>query len=160
LEGRLEAEPRTARFQWEYARDNAAVVDSLTRNRLAHGDGEAVPELLAAGRLAFDQLSYGRADSLFSRALTQIGEEGSPEARRGGAGAHVGRALVMQKRRAWDASLAELQLALREHAGAEVLEPLANTLIRLGRTDDAIAAAEWGVRMNPYHDPSHYLLGN
>jgi hypothetical protein len=25
---------------------------------------------------------------------------------------------------------------------------------------DAVSAAEWSVRLNPYHDASHYLLGN
>src|SRR5262249_52773543 len=84
----------------------------------------------------------------------------SPGAIRGRSLAHVGRALVMQKRRDWDGSLVELKAALADYASAEVLEPLAQTLIRLGRTDEAISAAQWGVRLDPYHDPSHYLLGN
>jgi len=59
-----------------------------------------------------------------------------------------------------DESLAELELALAEHATPEGLETLANTLVRLGRTHEAISAAEWGVRLHPYHEASHYLLGN
>jgi len=155
-----DADARSTRYLWEYARDAAATIDSLTRMRLARGDAGAVPELLAAGRLAYDRLDYARADSLFVRALAAAAAGESPAARRARSAAHVGRALVMQKRREWDASLGELQMALAEHATPEALETLANTMIRLGRTHEAIAAAEWGVRLHPYHDASHYLLGN
>ncbi|MFI5371151.1 MAG: tetratricopeptide repeat protein [Candidatus Eisenbacteria bacterium] len=155
-----DADARATRYLWEYARDAAGTIDTLTRARLAHGDTGAVPELLAAGRVAYDLLDYGRADTLFARALAATPPADSPRARAARSAAHVGRALVMQKRRQWDASLVELRLALEERVTPEALETLANTLIRLGRTDEAISAAEWGVRLNPYHDPSHYLLGN
>jgi len=155
-----DADARSVRLRWEYARDASATIDSLTRARLATDPG-AVPELLAAGRLAYDQLDYPRADSLFARVLATVPATArAPSAHRSRSYAHLGRALVMQKRRNWDGSLAELTLALADYASAEVLEPLAQTLIRLGRTDEAISAAEWGVRLDPYHDPSHYLLGN
>ena len=157
-------EARWTRYQWEYARDAAATIDSLTRARLAGGaaagGADAGPELLAAGRLAYDLLDYPRADSLFARALAAVPAGGPPAARRARAAAHLGRALVLQKRRQWDESLAELELALTEHATPEGLETLANTLVRLGRTHEAISAAEWGVRLHPYHEASHYLLGN
>lgn len=160
LASRTEAEARSTRFLWEFARDNAAAVDTLTRRRLATGDAGAVPELLAAGRLAYDMLRYPAADSLFRRALAATPGSPTPAARRARSAAHLGIALVMQKRRGWDASLAELRTAIDEHASPEALEALSQTLIRLGRTDEAISACEWGVRLNPYHDPSHYLLGN
>jgi predicted Zn-dependent protease len=153
-------EARATRFLWEFARDASATIDSLTRARLETGASGAVPELLAAGRLAYDRLDYARADSMFVLALSTIPASQSTTARRARSAAHVGRALVLQKRRDWDGSLAELQLALTEHTTPTVLEALANTLIRLGRTDEAISAVEWGVRLDPYHDPSHYLLGN
>lgn len=159
-----DADARAIRYRWEYARDAAATIDSLTRARLAGaqagGEADLVPELLAAGRLAYDLLDYPRADSLFVRALAAAGSAPTPEARRARSAAHVGRALVMQKRRQWDESLEELKQALAQHATAEALETLAHTLIRLGRTHEAISAGEWGVRLHPYHDPSHYLLGN
>ena len=158
LTGVQSADARSARYRYEYARDASAALDSLTRARLATDPG-AVPELLAAGRLAYDRLDYARADSLFSRALA-AGRGDAEPARRTRALAHVGRALVMQKRRDWDGSLAELKPALADYASAEALETLAQTLIRLGRTDEAISAAQWGVKLDPYHDPSHYLLGN
>jgi tetratricopeptide (TPR) repeat protein len=150
---------RATRYRWEFVRDAAAVVDSLTRARLSGPDADAVPELLAAGRLAYDMLDYPRADSLFTLALA-ASPAGTEASRRSRALARVGRALVLQKRRDWDSSLVELRLALADHASPDVLEPLAQTLIRLGRTDDAISAGEWSVMLNPYHDNSHYLLGN
>ena len=135
-------------------------MDLATRARLARKGGGDAADLLAAGRLAYEQLDYPRADSLFSKALdvTPAGEAGA--AARTRSAARVGRAWVMQKRREWDASLAELKLALADYADAVALETLARTLIRLGRTDETIAAGEWAVRLHPYHDASHYLLGN
>ena len=151
---------RSTRYRYEYARDASAMLDSLTRARLIT-DPIAVPELLVAGRLAYDQLDYARGDSLFSGVLAAVPATAkAPSAHRSRSYAHLGRALVMQKRRNWDGSLAELTLALADYASADVLEPLAQTLIRLGRTDEAISAAQWGVRLDPYHDPSHYVLGN
>jgi tetratricopeptide (TPR) repeat protein len=153
-------EARSTRFLWEFARDASGTIDSLTRARLSTGASGAVPELLAAARLAYDRLDYARADSLFTVAIATTPPNTSAAARRARSAAHVGRALVMQKRRDWDGSLEELKLALAEHTTSMALETLANTLIRLGRTDEAISAVEWGVRLDPYHDPSHYLLGN
>ena len=72
----------------------------------------------------------------------------------------TGLALVKQKRRDWDGSLATLREALGSDGTAEVLMALTETLIRLGRTDEAISAAEWAVRLAPYNDAAHYLLGN
>ena len=154
-----EPDARALGYRWESARDHAAAIDSLTRARLAT-EPDGVPELLAAGRLAYDLLDYPRADSLFTRALAAIPAGGSDAARRARSTAHQGRALVLQKRRDWDSSLVELKLALAGHATAGVLETLAQTLVRLGRTDEAIAACAWGVRLDPYHEGSHYLLGN
>ena len=48
----------------------------------------------------------------------------------------------------------------RHEASPSVLNALAETLVRLGRTDEAISASEWGVKLDPWHDPSHYQLGN
>ena len=153
-------EARSLRYRWEYVRDNAADIDSLARARLARSGSRVAPELLATARLAYDQLDNARADSLYSRVLATTPAGGGPAASRARSAAHVGRALVMQKRREWDASLAELQAALAEHANPTALEALSNTLVRLGRTDEAISAVEWGVQLNPYHENSHYFLGN
>ncbi len=144
---------RALRYDWLFACDDEASVDSLTRG------GAGTIELLAAGRVAYDRLDFARADSCFRGALAQaVG--GDARARHERAGALTGIALVQQKRREWDASLASLQRALAEHSTPEALTVLSETFIRLGRTDEAIAAGRWAVRMAPYHDPAHYLLGN
>ncbi len=147
---------RSVQYQWEFARDNTAAIDTLTRRRLV-ADATAA-DWLAAGKLAFALLDNARADSMFSGALDMV--SASEEAARWQSAAHVGRALVLQKRQKWDESLAEVKLALARYVTPDALEALSNTLVRLGRTGEAISAAEWGVRLNPYHDPSHYTLGN
>ena len=154
-----DAEARAAAYVWQFTRDDASTIDQRARVRLARGENGPA-ELLAAGRVAYDLLDFARADSMFARALDRLAAASTTAARRARSTAHLGHALVLQKRRDWDGSLATLVRALAEHASPEALETLANTLIRLGRTDEAISACEWAVRLNPYHDPSHYLLGN
>lgn len=141
---------RALRYADLAARDDAPALDALTSPAVAgHDDARAVPELLAAGRLAFDRLDYARAESCWTRALAVL--PGPPTAaaytphdtpRR--AAAFTGLALVQQKRRDWDGSLATLREALETNASPAVLIVLTETLIRLGRTDEAISAAEWG----------------
>lgn len=156
---------RSLRFATLFARDDAATVDVLARDAIARAnDAAARPELMAAARLAFDQLRWERADSLYARALAVMPGEAAPawgstgNSRR--AAALTGRALVQQKRRDWDGSLATLREALAADGNADVLMALTETLIRMGRTDEAISAAEWAVRLAPYKDAAHYLLGN
>ena len=159
-------EARALGFLWRFTRDDAAGVDSATLAAVAgQEDAGHVPELLAAGRLAYDRLDYARADSCFTRALAVTPPRGqamgrSPELAALRAAALRGLALVQQKRRDWDGSLTTLRQALEVRGSAEVLMALTETLIRLGRTDDAISAAEWAVRLAPYDDTAHYLLGN
>jgi tetratricopeptide (TPR) repeat protein len=155
---------RWALYSGLLAYDDAARVDSLTRRRLASSDG-GTPEWLAAGRLAYDQLDYPRADSCFVRALELVGVPGSaspgalerPMAR---SAALTGQALVLQKRRDWDGSLARLGQAIGQRVSDGALSALTETLVRLGQTDRAISAAQWAVRLNPYADAAHYSLGN
>jgi tetratricopeptide (TPR) repeat protein len=147
-------------YAWLVARDDAPRIDSLTRGV------DRTPELLAAGRLAYDMLDYPRAESLLTRALasTPAPERKAPawgsdrDTQR--AVALTGLGLVQQKRREWDESLTTLTQALDTAASSDVLMALTETLIRLGRTADAISAAEWAVQLNPYHEAAHYLLGN
>ena len=140
--------------------DDPARVDRLTKPKLVKGDN--LPEWLAAGRLAYDQQNYPRADSLYSHALEIVNGRGkdAPEVAAARSRALIGKALVLQKRRDWDGSLAKLTEALAAHASPEVLMTLNETLIRLGRTDEAISCAEWAVRLNPYFDAAQYNLGN
>ena len=55
---------------------------------------------------------------------------------------------------------ATLKESLADDASSSVLMVLAETLIRLGRTDEAISAGEWAVKLAPYQRCAHYLLGN
>ena len=157
---------RSVRFAWQVATDDAASVDSLTRAAVAGADdAHAVPELLAAGRLAYDRLDWSRADSCFSRALAAVPAPANEPAWGSTASAQraaalAGLGLVQQKRREWDRSLATLRQALETQSSAITLMVLTETLIRLGRTDEAISAAEWAVKLAPYYDAAHYLLGN
>ena len=157
---------RSVLFAWRYASDDAAAVDALTRAAVAaRDDARHVPELLAAGRLAYDRLDYARADSLFTRVLAAVPAPANEPAIGSAASAHRSRALaglglVQQKRREWDRSLATLREALEADGSAATLMVLTETLIRLGRTDEAISAAEWAVQLDPYNDAAHYLLGN
>lgn len=138
--------------------DDAARVDSLTRAWLATPRG-GTPEWLAAGRLAYDMLDYPRADSCFAAALASVASTKlDPAVAR--SAALAGQALVLQKRRDWDGSLARLTEALGQHTSPEALNALVETLVRLGRTDEAISAAQWAVRFHPYSDAAHYSLGN
>ncbi len=57
-------------------------------------------------------------------------------------------------------TFATLREALEADGSPEALMALTETLIRLGRTDESISAAEWAVRLAPYNDAAHYLLGN
>ncbi len=144
--------------------DDGARIDTLTRLRLAADPG-GVPEWLAAGKLAYDLLDYARAESCFTRALAlrPAGAEAPALALRtrpARAVALVGQALVLQKRRDWDRSLEKLREAVGTSTTTDGLMALAETLIRLGRTDEAISACEWAVRMSPYGASAHYMLGN
>lgn len=162
-------EERSLRHAILFSRDDAPTVDSLTRAALAAAagtrDADVRPELVSAARLAYEQLKYTLADSLWRRALAVTpADAGAPawgsaeNARR--ASMLTGRALVQQKLRDWDGSLATLREALEADGNSDVLMALTETLIRLGRTDDAISAAEWAVKLSPYKESAHYLLGN
>src|SRR5262249_21358664 len=125
---------RSLRYRWLFVRDDAATVDSLTQRALAGGDAGHAPELRAAARLAYDQPDSAPSGSRPARALAACANEAGAFGRRERSDAHVAHALVLQRRRQWDASLAELRTALDEQATARALSALAETLVRLGRT--------------------------
>ena len=148
-----DAAERALIYRWLAARDDAAAIDRRTRDVLSSDRAEAV-DLLAAGRLALDLRDLDRAQACFERALARAT---SPleraEALRGLGQRHY-------QRREFDASLQKLEEGLAAHRTADGLSALAETLIRLGRTDDAIAAAEAALALNRHHEMAHYLLGN
>ncbi|RTL39435.1 MAG: tetratricopeptide repeat protein [Burkholderiales bacterium] len=144
---------RTLIYRWLFARDDGAAIDRRTRDVLALDTADAV-DLLAAGRLALDLRDLDRAQACFERALARAR---SPLER---AGALRGLGQRHYHLREFDASVQKLEQGLAAQRTADGLSALAETLIRLGRTDDAIAAAEGALALNRHHETAHYLLGN
>ncbi len=144
---------------------------------LAPGTGEPTPDLLAAGHLAYDLLDYARAESCATRLIERLPAT-VIDLRAGAIPSPVARArtlnllaMVLQRRRDWDGALARSTEALALAPSGDALETLAQTLIRLGRTDEAVSACQWAAVLDPYaaqcsvtpdpsHGGSHYLLGN
>ena len=152
---RLGEDERELLYLWLFARDNRAAVDYRTLAVLdaSATDVESV-DLHAAGRLALELLKYERAEACFQAALKRAKND------RDKAAALRGLGQVAYKRLDFDGSLKHLNASVALHANADGLMALAETLIRLARTDEAIAAAERAVSLNPYHEMAHYYLGN
>jgi tetratricopeptide (TPR) repeat protein len=160
-------EEREAVLAWLFAHDDAARADSLTRDALgAPSPAMRIPELLAAGRLAHSLQDAARADSCYSRALRAIAAARAPrvDERRYLAAARdtalIGVAQVKLLRREWDPALAAAIEAVRADACPDALTTLAQALLRVGRTDEAITAAEWATVLGPYGEMAHYMRGN
>lgn len=150
---RPDATERGLVYQWLFARDDGAAVDRRTRGVLSDERAEAI-DLLAAGRLALNRRDFERARLCFERARDRaVRPIDKAQALRGLGQRHY-------QLREFDASLQQLEAGLAAERTADGLAALADTLIRLGRTDDAIGAAEAAVALNPHHEAAHYLLGN
>ncbi len=148
-----DAAEREVIYLWLFARDDGAAIDRRTRDALSDSQAEAI-DLLAAGRLALDRRDFDRAKVCFERALEKATRPvDKAQALRGLGQRHY-------QLREFDASLQKLEQGLAAERTADGLSALADTLIRLGRTEDAIAAAEGAVALNRHHEAAHYLLGN
>lgn len=148
-----DAAEREAVYLWLFARDDGAAIDRRTRGALTDAKAEAI-DLLAAGRLALDRRDFERAKACFERALDKATRPvDKAQALRGLGQRHY-------QLREFDASLAQLEKGIAQARTADGLSALADTLIRLGRTEDAITAAEGAVALNRHHEAAHYLLGN
>ncbi|XHS76367.1 tetratricopeptide repeat protein [Burkholderiaceae bacterium UC74_6] len=142
---------RAQLYRWHFARDDGAAVERLAKLVERHS---APVDLLAQGRIQLDQKDWGHARANFTRAL----EIAKTPQDRADALRLLGQMAYQQ--RDFDGSLRHLQDSLKTLRTADALEALNETLIRLGRTEDAIAAAEEAVKLNPYHEQAHYQLGN
>ncbi len=148
-----DAAERAVIYQWLFARDDGAAIDRRTHGVLTQPQADAI-DLLAAGRLALDRRDFERARQCFERALEKATRPvDQAQALRGLGQRHY-------QLREFDASLAKLEQGIAAERTADGLSALADTLIRLGRTEDAIAAAESAVALNRHHEAAHYLLGN
>jgi len=142
---------RALLYRWAFLRDDLPRVRELTERY----SGVAPVDDLAAGRLALALLDREGAESAFQAALASA-RNGSE---RGEALGGLSRTAF--KRRDWEGALSFSREALAETPlDADRLTELSDTLIRLGRTDEAIAAVELAVRIAPYHERAHYFLGN
>ncbi len=134
---------RQLRFAWDFLHDDAAEVDRRTRGiSLAPGTRAGTPELLAAGRLAYDMLDFARADSCYSRALERATDGTKSDdsfARLARVEALTGLGKVAYRRRDYDGSLERHREAVTLDASPEALRCLGETLIRLGLVESAIA---------------------
>lgn len=148
-----DAAEREVIYRWLFARDDGAAIDRRTRQVLSDTQADAI-DLLAAGRLALDRRDFERARLCFERALDRATRPvDKAQALRGLGQRHY-------QLREFDASLQKLEQGVAAERTADGLAALADTLIRLGRTEDAIAAAEAAVALNRHHEAAHYLLGN
>ncbi len=150
------AEERALIYRWLFTRDDGAEVDRRTRAVLEPGaSGVQAVDLLAAGRLALDLLQYERAEACFQRA--QALSANKPEDQ---AAALKGLGQLAFKRLDFDTSITQLNASLALDPHPDALAAQAQTLIRLGRTDEAITAMHSAVQRNPFQVEAHYLLGN
>lgn len=148
-----DAAERVVIYQWLFARDDGAAIDRRTQGVLRDRQADAI-DLLAAGRLALDRRDFERARQCFEKALERATRPvDKAQALRGLGQRHY-------QLREFDASLQKLEAGIAAERTADGLAALADTLIRLGRTEDAIAAAEGAVSINRHHEAAHYLLGN
>jgi tetratricopeptide (TPR) repeat protein len=155
----LSDDERDLVYAWLFAGDNAPEVAARTKGIDVDAHTEAAtPDLLAAGRLAYQMLNFDRAESCFTSALARAGTGAATVSFR--AAALRGLGLVQYRRRDFDGSIAFHEKAMQTLATPDVLLSSSETLIRLGRTDEAISGAEWAVKLNRYHDSAHYYLGN
>ncbi|WP_077033591.1 tetratricopeptide repeat protein [Pelomonas sp. KK5] len=139
---------RAAIYTWLFARDDMAQVDRRSRA------GRAAVDWQAAGRLAMETYDYPRAETCFKAALAAAKTPADQAAAEKGLGQ-----LEFRLRR-FDAALTHLEASIAALPTADGYAALNETLIRLGRTDEAITAAETAVKLNPYQELAHYQLGN
>ena len=135
-------------YGWLFAHDDMPELDRRSRQ------GSASVDLQAAGRLALETRDFERARQSFQGALEMAGRPADRAAALKGLGQ------VEYQLRHFDASLVQLEASLKAFPSADAYAALNETLIRLGRTDEAITAAQRAVELNPWQELAHYQLGN
>ena len=142
-------------YEWWFTVDDRASVDRETARRMADGSAQPV-DVVTRGRLEMDLLRPDEAERVVEPVLRDAAA-GARET----AAAELVLSRVEFKRRNWDGAFAHASAALEKMPlDADVLMQVAQVLIRLGRTDEAITACELAVEVAPYHEMAHYMLGN
>ncbi len=141
-------------YRWWAVEDDLARVDSTRKAREAAGD-QTFPDRLAAARIRAMLLDNEGAKTGYQDALGHAADAAdSARALRGLGDAEY-------QLRDYDGALSDLTTALAlSGPDPDLLMSAGETLIRLGRTDEAIDAAELAVKIAPYHERAHYYLGN
>jgi len=135
-------------YRWLIARDDSAEIDRRSRA------GRAAVDLQAAGRLALELRDFARAQASFRQALAQATRPADRAAALKGLGQ-----LAFQQRQ-FDEAHQQLRASLATEPSADAWIALGETLVRLGRTDESVSAAEQSLALNPYQELAHYQLGN
>jgi len=136
---------------WLWLRED---VVELERRIDAQPRSEAV-EQFASGRLALERKQFERARQLFERA-----RDGATDAAMRSR-ALQGLAAVAYQQRDYAGSLALLEQARTlVRPGPDLLMAINESLIRLGRVNDAVLAAKQAFALNPNHEHANYQLGN
>ncbi len=141
-------------YRWWEVTADLGKVDSTLSVREKAGDMTEADRLMKA-ELRAQLMDYDAARSGFEAALAAAGTAADS------ARALAGLGTTVYRQRDFDASLDYLTRALAlSDPDPDLLDDLAQTLIRLGRTDEAIDADELAVRVDVYHERAHYMLGN
>lgn len=149
-EVRPDVETRWLIHDWLWASEDIARLEE----RIADRPQEAL-EQLSAGRLTLERKQFEAARLRFEQARDGAG---MPALR---SRALQGLAALAYQQRDYAGSLAWLEQARREApVTADLLMALNETLIRLGRTNAAVEAAEQAFALNPDHEQANYQLGN
>ncbi|HEY1089885.1 MAG TPA: tetratricopeptide repeat protein, partial [Burkholderiaceae bacterium] len=147
------ADERAQLYAWLFDSDDLATLDRRLRVTLTGADISAVDQQ-AAGRLALEARDFERAQAAFKQAEALA----TSSAER--AAALKGQGQIAYQKRDYDNAIKLEEASTALKADADALLAQAETLIRLGRTADAITALERAIQLNPLHEQAHYFLGN
>lgn len=142
------------RIQLWNSQEDLPRVDSLVTRLLGENE-DAIPGLFGRGSLAYQTLHYDEAKADYDRLLA-IATEPRDRAR-----ALLGLANISYRENDYEAAADLLTHAIGEAPPTpDLLYAATLVLIRLGEVSEAIAIGKEALRLDPYHEVSHYLLGN
>lgn len=146
-----DAATRALLYDWLWLREDFAGLE----RRLSAVAAAQAAEQLAAGRLALERKQFDAARRQFEQA-----RDGAADARLRSR-ALQGLAALAQQQRDYAGSLALLEQARAiAEPSADLLMAINESLIRLGRINEAVQAAEQAIALNRDHEQANYQLGN
>ncbi len=144
---------RDAAYRWWLELEDLERLSRALAARTAAGATDAT-DRLAAARLA----AALHDDAAARDGYVEVATAADPEL---SARAHIGLSALARDASDPATALSEAQRALRKTPlDPDALVAVAESLIRLGRTDDAIATLDLTLELAPYHLRAHYLLGS